>query len=538
MGIELRQRGISEYLEMLWRRKLAILLPALTIGIAVFYVVSKLPSMYESKAALKVEAPAISSVQSLSDEDISQRLNSVTEEVKSRSSLEPLITKFGLFETERAAGVPMELLVDQMRRNIGFEIVTKTENQKATNFNVTFRDPDPDKARAVTAELASKYIKEQQNDSMTRSRETREFFEKQLGEIKAKLDEIDKKRLTYMAQNIDKLPSQTQGLIAQLEGLRGQEKTLETEIGRMRDNSSYLAREQNNLREYAEKEARQQQLLLSDISRNPAYVELVKRKSSLEAEYKNLKVQYREAHPDVVAKKNEIEQVAKDIAELEQKAKKNNEEITKQSQGNVELRIKNYDNERQRLESEIARQNTVLEQVRVQIGDIQRRIESVPTAEVVLDSFNREYQNVKQNYDELLKKKNEADLKSGVDMASKGERIALVDPANTPQAPVNASKRFMLMGAGAGVGLAIGLLLAFLFEFPRLLTINNLDDAAHYTNLPVLATVPELLTIREARWQRGVGFFKVMTGLAAAAVSIPILIVVLQATRIFDRFVS
>jgi succinoglycan biosynthesis transport protein ExoP len=538
MSVEFRQRGINEYLEIAWRRKLAILLPTLAVGLAVGYVVWKLPAMYQSKSLLKITPPAIKAVQQLDADDVSQRLNSITTDVQSRNSLEPLINKFGLYEAERRNGMPMELAVEQMRKNIAFEIVTKTEDQKATNFTVAFKDRDAEKARAVTAELASKYIKSQQDTSIRASKETIEFFDKQLAEIKNRMDEIDRRRLTYMTQNMDKLPSQTQGLIAQLEGLRGQEKTIETEIGRMRDQSAYLAREQNNIREYAEKEAAQQTLLLSDVSRSPAYVELVKRKGDLEAQLKNLLTQYREAHPEVIAKKNEIEQVKKDLVELEQRAKNNSEELRKSTQGSVELRIKNYDNERARIESEISRQQAILEQVRARINDLQLRIESVPSAEVALDAFKREYENEKQNYDNLLKKKNEMDLAANSTLENKGEKIDIVDPASLPQSPVNAAKQNALIAAGFGVGAAIGLLLAFLFEFPRLLTINNLEDARHYTNLPVLAAVPELVTRREARWQRGVSFFKIMTGLAAAAVSVPILIVLLQTTKIFERFTS
>ena len=78
-----------------------------------------------------------------------------------------------------------------------------------------------------------------------------------------------------------------------------------------------------------------------------------------------------------------------------------------------------------------------------------------------------------------------------------GEGIQVVDPANLPARPV-APKRLVLMGAGIAAGLAFGLFLAGLFEVPRLLTIQTSEDAAHYTSLPVLMTVPELLTPGEA----------------------------------------
>ena len=72
----------------------------------------------------------------------------------------------------------------------------------------------------------------------------------------------------------------------------------------------------------------------------------------------------------------------------------------------------------------------------------------------------------------------------------------MIDPANFPVVPV-APKRLLLIGMGMGAGLALGLLLAGIFEIPKLLTIQTSEDAAHYTSLPVLISVPELLTPKE-----------------------------------------
>lgn len=551
MSVEFRQRSISEYVQMLWRHKLAILLPTLAIGIAVSYVVMKLPSVYESKSSLAVNPPKIAAVQSLTDDDVTQRLNAITSEVLSRSSLEPLITRFNLFERERASGVPMELLVDQMRAHIKTETV-KGDNDRGGIITVAYKDRDPAKARDITAELASKYIKKQQESLIENSKTTREFFDKQLADVKAKLDEIDRRRLSYMMQNSDKLPSGASGLIAQLQNIgndlklaRDKENGINTEIGRMRDQIAYNVREQNNLRQYAEKDEQQQRLVLNDVTRNPTYIELKKKKNEFEAQLANLRAQYREAHPEIVAKRNEIEQVNKDLRELEQQAKANSDAAQKMTQGGMELRIKNYDNERARLEGEIARQQQEIEKVRVfadqkqsEAAAVQSRLQAIPTAEVALGAFDRDYQTAKQNYDELLKKKNDAELQYERDENLKGATIEIVDRANTPQAPVNASKRYSFVFLGFAAGLGLGLLLAFLLEFPRLLTINNLDDAKHYTGLPVLAAVPELATDSELRWQRTSGALKTLGAIAAAALCVPLLIVALQATNVFERFVS
>jgi len=116
MSVEFRQRTAGEFVKMMKHRKWMILLPVLTMTAAIGYVVYKLPSVYESKTLLTIKPPTISDkvVQSLTEEDLSQRLQTINTEVLSRNSLEPMVAKYKLFKLERNAGVPMELIVEKM----------------------------------------------------------------------------------------------------------------------------------------------------------------------------------------------------------------------------------------------------------------------------------------------------------------------------------------------------------------------------------------------------------------------------------------
>ncbi|HEY0081549.1 MAG TPA: hypothetical protein VGB61_02065, partial [Pyrinomonadaceae bacterium] len=88
------------------------------------------------------------------------------------------------------------------------------------------------------------------------------------------------------------------------------------------------------------------------------------------------------------------------------------------------------------------------------------------------------------------------------------------------------------------LGLACGLAFAAAFEVPRLLTIQTVEDARHYTGLPVLISVPELLTPKEQRRARVRRTATAFAGLALTVVSIPALALALKFSRVFDLFVS
>ena len=92
----------------------------------------------------------------------------------------------------------------------------------------------------------------------------------------------------------------------------------------------------------------------------------------------------------------------------------------------------------------------------------------------------------------------------------------------------------MLAGMGVVAGLMLGLVLAGIFEVPRLLTIQNTEDARHYTGLPVLISVPELLTPHEARSLPRRRRLLLAAGVVATVVSIPLLALALRLTHVFE----
>jgi uncharacterized protein involved in exopolysaccharide biosynthesis len=104
MSAEFRQRTPGEYAQMVWRRKWLIVLPTLVVTLAVAWVVSKLPNVYESTTLLTVRPASISTniVQQLSDNDLTVRINNIGQEVTSRSSLEPIINRYNLYPVERS----------------------------------------------------------------------------------------------------------------------------------------------------------------------------------------------------------------------------------------------------------------------------------------------------------------------------------------------------------------------------------------------------------------------------------------------------
>jgi polysaccharide chain length determinant protein (PEP-CTERM system associated) len=537
---------------MVRRRFWHILLPTLAVSIAVWWVVYKLPNIYESKTVLTIKPPTISQtiVKPLSVEDLSQRLATMKSEVLSRSSLEPMIKKYNLFQIEIANGLPMEIIIDRMRKNIDVE-PEKSDNEKVAAFRIAYKDKDPQSTRAVAAELASKFVNQQIQTSINVSEATKTFLDERMTGAKTQLDEIEKERLAIMTQNIETLPESSGGLIAQLDGLTKKRDSLAkekdsliSERGRLNDNLQNTSRQMQLVESYGQDDAKKGVKAASDYTRSPAYAEMLKKKTELGGKLQNLLKQYKEKHPDVVATRNELAEVEERLKELKVASDEIAGDaaldiITKAERQKKALEIEKAGIEAklQRNEREIEQKDSEIAVTEGQSRELEGRLNLVPNVRVALEEINNRYQTAKTSYEDLMKKRQDAESQLQVESNAQGETIQVVDPANVPQAPV-APKKAMLTAGGVGIGLFVGLLLAALLEFPRMFTIQNLDDAKHYTNLPVLASVPPLLSQGELAWQKRFGYLRVLIGLAAAAGSVPLLILTLQTSRLFDRFVS
>jgi polysaccharide biosynthesis transport protein len=552
MSIEFRQRKPGELLDMMKRQRWLILLPMITMTAAIGYVVYKLPSIYESTSLLTVKPPTISSnlVQSLTNEDLSQRLQTINQEVLSRSSLEPMVLKYDLYKQERAASLPMELIIEKMYKSIKVEL-DESGNEKVAAFRIRYRDRDPQATRNVTAELASKYVNAQVQTQTEIAESTKDLFERQLNEKKTALDELEKQRLDIMMQNVATLPESEQGLVAQLQGLRSREdiitkekQTLFNEKGRLSDAIAANNRQMRVIEDFGERDTLDTARQVADPENSPAYGELMKRRADLNAQLDNLLKVYKEKHPAVIAKQSEIQRVNEEFENLKKSSEKRVAVATQTSTRKAELQKKSLELENDRLQSQIgqieqqlANKDLERQQNSGQIVVLESRINTIPNVKVALEGITAQYQSAKQTYDEILKKKNDAETVVGVETNAQGETIRVQDPANVPQSPV-APKRFLLTLLGTGSGLVLGLFLAAFFEIPRLFKIQNIEDAKHYTGLPVLASVPPLLSAGEKTWIRRSHWLKLMAGAAAAVGIIPVIVLLLQATRLFERLVS
>src|SRR5438309_10646771 len=112
------------HLAILRRRRWLILLPFFAGWLAVWMVSWWLPSVYRSGTLILVEQPSVPQqfvVPNVAG-DLQARLQSITQQILSRTRLAHIIDTLNLYASDRQRSSP-DVLVERMRRDIEIELV-------------------------------------------------------------------------------------------------------------------------------------------------------------------------------------------------------------------------------------------------------------------------------------------------------------------------------------------------------------------------------------------------------------------------------
>jgi succinoglycan biosynthesis transport protein ExoP len=439
------------------------------LGLAVFGLVlsgivsfaKALPNLYQSSATVLVERPASSE----RADDVESRLQSIRQEILSRTRLAELIDRFDLYPSLRRVA-SQEAVVEQMRRDVRIEAfgLDLASGHGTIAFSLGYRGRDPQKVTQVANALASSYIEE---DKLLRERHTRattSVLQAQLEEVKQRLALQETRIADFKKSHPGELPMQADAGMAALERLEAQVRT--TAEAR----TTAIDRRATLLRDGGEPES-----AAADADPDRARLE------KLGQELLELRTRFSDRYPDVVHKQAEFDSLAALVA----KKPRVDRALPQLEQVNKEIRG---------LQAEEAR-------LRGQIAGYRRRAEGAPWREQEYQALSRDYATTRDFYDSLLKRYEEAQLAEAPEGRPRQQRLRLLDPAIVPRDAL-APDRLRLAMFGLIAALGLGVLAVAAAE--RLDTsFHSSGQLRDHTRLPILARIPRVSS--ELRADRGAG---------------------------------
>ncbi len=222
------------------RRRWEFLAPFFIGWVLVWGVSWLIPSTYRSGTLILVEQPSVPEkyVVSNIDNDTQQQLDSITEQILSRTRLLRIIDTVGLYAKDRKR-MNEEDLVERMRKDIDIELV-RGDDKKLSAFNIYYDSRDPALAQATTKELANLFITENVAQRQKRSANTTNFLEDQLEQARQNLAKQEAKVRDFKDHHPGELPTQAQSNLQILAGLQNQMQADEDSLNRAKQQQTYI----------------------------------------------------------------------------------------------------------------------------------------------------------------------------------------------------------------------------------------------------------------------------------------------------------
>jgi polysaccharide chain length determinant protein (PEP-CTERM system associated) len=468
-----------------------LLVPFAIISAATALIVHQLPDRYRSETVILVVPQRVPEeyVRSTVTTRIEDRLQSLVQQILSRSRLERIIQDFNLYADERRTGI-MEDIVEAMRRDIGVNILP------GEAFRISYTGANPRTVTRVTERLASLFIEENFRDREVLAEGTNQFLEAQLEDARRRLIEQEKKVEAYRKQFAGQLPSQLESNLQVLQNSQVQVQSILESINRDRDRRLVLERQIADLEQQGQAALVVAPPAPADAS---ATATPTQRLAAAKASLATAQLRLKPDHPD-------IQRLNRLIRDLENKVEQDAQdtpvsaEVNDLSPGETarRRRVAELKLEMQLLDRQIEEKQNDQQRLRAQIGSYQSRVEAAPTRESEMTELTRDYQTLQAMYTSLLSKKEESTIAANLERRQIGEQFKLLDPARVAEKPYSPNRpRLTLIGMAAG--LAIGVLLVALLEY-RDKSFKTDGEIMRVLSLPVLAVVPVMLTQSEQRW--------------------------------------
>lgn len=517
-----RPRSFSEYLQVIWRRRLLFFLVVAVLLISTFIVISRMPDIYQSTASVVVGGK---------QEDrqiIASRVTTITERINSRSFLEPLIERHGLYPSTVARGA-IEAAVNRMRKDI--KINTKYRGDNPEMLTITFRHTDPETAKNVATDLVSTFDR-MNNAVEQRMTDQASTISSEVSQIEERLNQLGQQRAVAASR------SRAEGSVrGTFNEIRAQRAAAQTSVEALADKQFVL---EQQIAEQKRQIAEQDKLVKAsprDARSGSSYGVLLVRKAELEAQLKDYQAQYTEKNPKMIQAQNQLAEINRQIAEL----------TTGAGQGAVvdstEAR------EMRSLQRDLVRLQTEMTIVQRELGRKQQTLSTTPrvaTAAVVSSppdtsipniASETDAQRLRDRYNSLLRQQDALDRER---LAAAGlepgvfQIIDLPALAETPSAPDRMKLQLLALAAA----LSIAFIIVAAIEFPRLYAIRDERDIDYYLGTRVIALIPESLTPAERGLSRRVLLTRRVGVLLVAALLVPGLVFLLNYLSIIQIFAN
>jgi uncharacterized protein involved in exopolysaccharide biosynthesis len=474
----------------LFLRRLHYFLLLLALGTAVGVTLALvLPPVFVARAVLIVESEQIpdelaaATVRTAATE----QLQIIQQRILTRERLLEMANQLDIYadrDTTGATRLTADEIVADLRERIKIQTTGGQANARnapqATIVTVSFDAPTAALSAAVTNEVVTMMLQENVEIRTRVAAQTLDFFTQEVEKLDQELIDLGAQILVFQEANIDALPDSLDFRRSQQAAAQERLLQFDRDEATLRDRRNRMVALYEATGEVAS--AQQAEPL------TPEAAQLKQLENDLAAAQAVLSPE----NPRVRILQAQITALAETVAAQEAAA---GGQIAEDGET-----LSDYDIQLADLDGQLDFIADQREQITAAMEALRVSIEATPGNANALETMQRDYANVRMQYDQAVANKARAETGDMIEALAKGQRISVIEQAIAPSEP-ESPNRPLLAAAGIGAGFALGIGLIVLLELLNTAVRRPVDLTAKL-GITAFATLPFVRTRWEIRRRR------------------------------------
>ena len=467
---------IFQYVRDIWRRRWYAVGVAWAICLLGWITVSRMPDVYDSSARVYMNAdealtPLLRGI--AVESDIDARLERMQKTLLSTTNMKKLIRMTDL-DSRVKDNADREAMVASLQKSIVVKLQTRNL------FTISYSDVDPQLAKDVVTNVLSLFMESSAGESHADMDSAQRFIQTEIDRLETQLREAERKKSEFQTRYYDLLPSGENGG-SRLEQARA-------DVQKITEDLNDAIAERDSLQKQLDSE--QQYEMVEKAPAAPSGGEglstaPVARLAQLKTQLETARATMTDKHPVVIALQHQIDAAEKAVAEVKQgQAQGKKLGPSAQNIANpVYLEMARQLSEKETKIASLRRRLVSAEEERDKIEDEARR---APTVGAEYLNLDRDYEVVKKNYEELLARRESAQIAENADKKNDKIDIRTIDTPEVPNRPSSPNRPlFLSMVLAAGVGAGVGIA----FVLSQVDSSFSTTTALQSLGLPILGSI-------------------------------------------------
>jgi polysaccharide biosynthesis transport protein len=537
--------GAASYLGALRRRRRLLLLVAVPIILGAAALALSLPDRYQSSGVISIEQQRMEGVKksttTASDEYVQESVRSITTALFTEKGLAPAAQALHPYPdlgddiSAAAARMVSDVKLDMIRTTI-LDPMSGREREIISGIRITYLNSDPKMAFRGADWLTKAFLEADRQKRAGREAETETFFAKEADRVSEQMDGLEQKMANHRRQNMGKLPELAAANMNSIDRDQRDLDNAQLQISMLRKDRVFIQQrlaESNSTYGNSEQLARaEEELRKKSAIYDPSHPDIVSLRRQIEslrlagtsnasggggaslkdqldalkATLAETRQRYSDDHPDVRRINRQIDTLQQRIASGEKVA--GGATVRTAASEQLEVQLRSTDTQIAGLESRAS-------ELRGKIGTTETRMAATPEVERETEMLNRDINQARAKYEQLLASKMDAEVTRSAISEGKADEFRVMQQPIQPTSPAKPQR------AAIGVfGLILGLVLSVTTVGVAELidpAVRNTRDLQMLISVVPLAVVPTIRTAASVARNRRVLQLALTAAVACAA---------------------